>query len=72
MKTLLQVAKEVKTNRTYHDINAEEEKLALAWLDKSINYTQFCVAIKKKGGNSYARIGMFLRSAYESGKLKIV
>jgi len=52
----------------------EEEELALAWLDSSINLTQLVMALGLQKGvaNAYSKICIFLRSAYQSNKLKIL
>jgi len=75
MKTLLQKALQVKVvKQTGKIVGVEEEELALAWLDSSINLTQLVMALGLQKGvaNAYSKICIFLRSAYQSNKLKIL
>jgi len=75
MKTLLQKALQVKMKKQTGKIaSVEEEELALAWLASSINFTQLAMALglQKRGANAYSKICIFLRSAYQSNKLKIL
>jgi hypothetical protein len=70
MKTLLEKAKEIKTISRFNITN-EHIELSLAWLKGEIKSTQVAKIFSKNRTNVPYNMAIWLKAAYERGKLII-